>query len=392
MKIRRFLTSILLFILFIPVVYGQKSKTVNIALVSVKNLDTSPQFDYLGGMIQGLLLYDYTKTPGVAVVDRQSLDRVFNEQQLQSTGITGDPDNAAKMGKILGVNFFITVDYVVMGQDVLITEKLIAVETGKISVISERGGIENTIHAVADKTAEFLTGKVPGFKNEGSDRSLVTLKDEAPGTITLHSPLVQAEIFIDDEFAGYTAGDVEKPLAFGGVKAGKHKIRVHLGNAWGMIDLPAFRFHDWEETVNVQPGKNHVIRDRTRDFNGQIYELMRIYKTSVKLTGEERNKLNDTIPVSFTDREGRKVDVTVMLNPDFSTPVPSFKPVVVYNGSRQKIQTLVPLENKDNEFVFTVEKIKCSLELDTRLSPNRVEFTIERTDIWQGMFDDEKKK
>lgn len=54
MKIRRFLTSILLFILFIPVVYGQKSKTVNIALVSVKNLDTSPQFDYLGGMIQGL--------------------------------------------------------------------------------------------------------------------------------------------------------------------------------------------------------------------------------------------------------------------------------------------------------------------------------------------------
>ena len=296
------------------------------------------------------------------------------------------------MGKILGVNFFITVDYVVMGQDVLITEKLIAVETGKISVISERGGTENTIHAVADKTAEFLTGKVPGFKNEGSDRSLVTLKDEAPGTITLHSPLVQAEIFIDDEFAGYTAGDVEKPLAFGGVKAGKHKIRVHLGNAWGMIDLPAFRFHDWEETVNVQPGKNHVIRDRTRDFNGQIYELMRIYKTSVKLTGEERNKLNDTIPVSFTDREGRKVDVTVMLNPDFSTPVPSFKPVVVYNGSRQKIQTLVPLEKKDNEFVFTVEKIKCSLDLDTRLSPNRVEFTIERTDIWQGMFDDEKKK
>lgn len=392
MKFRRFLTSILLFVLFIPVAYGQKSKTVNIALVSVKNLDTSPQFDYLGGMIQGLLLYDYTKTPGVAVVDRQSLDRVFNEQQLQSTGITGDPDNAAKMGKILGVNFFITVDYVVMGQDVLITEKLIAVETGKVSVISERGGTENTIHAVADKTAEFLTGKVPGFRNEGSDRSLVTLKDEAPGTITLHSPLVHAEIFIDDEFAGYTAGDAEKPLAFGGLKAGKHKIRIHLGNAWGMIDLPAFRFHDWEETVSLQPGKNHVIRDRTREFNGQIYDLMRIYEMSVKLTVDEQKKLNDAISVSFTDREGKKVDVIVMLNPDFSTPVPSFKPMLSYNGSQQKIQAITPVEGKDNDFAFTAGKVKCSLSIDARWPPYKVDFTIERTDIWQGMFDDEKKK
>ncbi|HNX58751.1 MAG TPA: hypothetical protein PKK43_06615, partial [Spirochaetota bacterium] len=65
---------------------------------------------------------------------------------------------------------------------------------------------------------------------------------------------------------------------------------------------------------------------------------------------------------------------------------------VSYNGSPQKIQALVPVEGKDNEFSFTVGKIKCSLRIDMRWAPYKADFAIERTDIWQGMYDDAKSR
>jgi TolB-like protein len=374
-----------------PLAPQTQGKSVNIALVSVKNLDSSPQYDYLSGVIQAILLYDYTKTPGITIVDRGSIDRVFGEQQLQSTGIVSNPDNAVKIGKLLGVNFFCSAEYVVMGNEVLITLKFISVDNAKVSVFSERGRTENIIHLIAEKSAAFLTGKQPEFRSTVSDRSLITFKDEAPGSIALHSPLVHAEIFLDNEFAGYTKGNSETPSEFPNLKHGRHTIRVHLGRAWGVIERPAFTFRDWEEHIDVQPGKRHVIKDLTRDFNGQIYDAMRLLDVDVRITGDAQKKISEKFSASFTDREGKKVSIELILNPDFTKPVPVFHPVLTYNGSSENITPFSPEAGRDNSYTYTKEKIKIGIQLETRYSPFSFSLRMERTDIRQGMYDEEKK-
>lgn len=382
-----FITAVISF----PVSSQTGAKNVNIALVSVKNLDSSPQYDYLSGVIQAILLYDFTKTQGLTIVDRGSIDRIFAEQQLQTSGIVSNPDNAAKIGKLLGTHFFCTAEYVVLGNEVMITLKFIAVDSGKVTVFSDRGRTENIIHLIAEKSVQFLTGKNTEFRSNISDRSLITLKDETPGSIALHSPLVHAEIFLDNEFSGYTKGNSETPSEFPNLKPGKHTIRVHLGRAWGVIVKPAFTFRDWEETVEVQSGKRHVIKDLTRDFNGQIYDAIELFSENYRISDETKEKIKQKIIVSFTDRQGKTIEITVLLNPDFSGKIPEFSPVLSYNGETEKLKNISPEAGKDNTFEFSKGKVKCVLKLDTRYSPFSFSYEILRTDIWQGMYDEVKK-
>src|SRR5208282_5219665 len=61
----------------------------------------------LGTAASDILITELTKTGKFIVVDRDKLDKLITEQQL---GISGaiDPNTAAKMGKILGLNAIVT--------------------------------------------------------------------------------------------------------------------------------------------------------------------------------------------------------------------------------------------------------------------------------------------
>ncbi|MDX9958819.1 MAG: CsgG/HfaB family protein, partial [Spirochaetia bacterium] len=83
-----------------------------VAFISARNLDVDPRSDYVGGIIQGLLLYDLTRTPGVDLIDRSSLDRVLAEQELQLSGLIEDQGSALKVGGLLGADFLIYAEYV----------------------------------------------------------------------------------------------------------------------------------------------------------------------------------------------------------------------------------------------------------------------------------------
>jgi TolB-like protein len=365
-----------------------QTKSTHIAVISVKNLDSSPQFDYLGGMIQGLLLYDFTRAAGVTVIERSHIDTVINEQQLQSTGLVNDPPNAAKVGKLLGVQFLIFCEYVVMSQEALVTIKIISVETGKVTVFTERGRTENIVHLLAENSCSFLTGSKFSFRSAASDRSLISMKDESPGSIALYSNIVRAEIFLDNEFVGYTKGSAETPIELDKLKPGSHTVRVHLGNAWGVIDVPQIRFRDWEETVNVQPGKRHAVRDRTRDFNGQLYDLIQLNRTDIKMTDDKIAELKKPIDCSFIDREGKKVSVIITILPDIEKSMYTVK--INYNGQTTTHTANTEIK-KYNEFVFKSGKIKCDIRIDTRRNPVPFYMLVERTDIRQGMYEEDKK-
>ena len=76
---------------------------VKIAFLSIDNLSVDPRYDYLAGIISGILLFDLAGVNDIVVVDRSSLESVLREQELILSDLT-DEDKAVDVGKILGAD------------------------------------------------------------------------------------------------------------------------------------------------------------------------------------------------------------------------------------------------------------------------------------------------
>ena len=86
-------------------VAGAQTRTV--AFLHVANLDTNPRYDYLAGMIKGLLLFDLSRIEGVAVVERSRLEEVLREQELQLSDLLSNDVQSVGVGKLLKADFLL---------------------------------------------------------------------------------------------------------------------------------------------------------------------------------------------------------------------------------------------------------------------------------------------
>jgi len=231
---------------------------------------------------------------------------------------------------------------------------------------------------------EHYTGVKPVFSDPAAERSILTLKDETPGSIALHSIMQHAEIWLDGEFAGYTTGNSELPFVMDRLRPGRHVLSVRMGRGFGVVLLPQVEFADWEVEVDVQPGKRHVLRDETRDFNSQLYRLQ--YLVSDDFRWKPGMALKPW-SLSFKDRTGKDVAVSLALNPESGSAGFLLRPRLTVNG----VEETWTVAGKPGEYV-ELEKIvgllKVTLEIDMRYTDTEVDVTVERTDVWQGMFDD----
>jgi TolB-like protein len=282
---------------------------VRLALLSVENQSADPRFDYLEGIIRGVLLFDLSSQAGVEIVTRTDLDAVLREQELQLSAVAADPQAATRVGKLLGADYLVRTEYTALGGEVQVTVRLVEVAGGRALSFVERGSSENLLHALAERVLQRLTGRQVALQSEQKERSILSLQDEKPGKISLHSPLIDAEIFLDEEFAGYSTGNERVPFVMEGVLPGRHRVRLHLGD-FGVVKEPEITFHDWEQTVEVLPGKNHILRSNARHFNDLIYRLQQLLREEIR-----RAELSQPAVVkrrhdaSFVDRSGRRVEV-----------------------------------------------------------------------------------
>ena len=109
---------------------------VRLALLSVENRSADPRFDYLEGIIRGVLLFDLSSQPGVELVTRTDLDAVLREQELQVSAVAADPQAAARVGQLLGADYLVRGEYTALGGEVQVTVRLVEValkyaETGR---------------------------------------------------------------------------------------------------------------------------------------------------------------------------------------------------------------------------------------------------------------------
>lgn len=376
---RKMLFSLLLLFFLITAGLGSQS----IAFTGTENRSDKTGYDYLGAIIEGVLLYDLSKVPGITIVERKRLETVLAEQRLSLSGLTGDSPalRPLEVGKLLSADYLLSAEYAVLGEDVTLTAYLMDSRTGTVLPFAIRAVLENDIHSLAQRIAKNLTGQDYSFVNPAEKRNLLTLRDLTPGSISLFCNLLHGEILLDGRFIGYTDGNLYTPLILSDLDPGTYKLRIRLNNDFGTIKLPEFLFSDWEEEVTVRPGRATIVRAVIRHFNEQVYGLSKIHMKDYILTPEKPN-LTDSASYGFTDRQGKEITISYVLRGEYSGDTGKVYLELTYGGVLYRFQ----VDKNNPELEERIGHIQVVLR-HTAAYPRetKASFQIWRTDIYQGM-------
>lgn len=378
---KRIILSLVLVQLIILSIPAQTvSDGVKTAFLDFENINMDPALDYLGGIIKGLLLYDLSQNDYIQLVNRSELENVMKEQNLRLSGLAEDSENVLKVGRILGADWLINGEYIYLGRDVLMTISLTNVETARVYAFSERGSSENTIHSLAEKIITKLTGMETVFQNEDSVRSIISMKDESPGKLKLYSWVPGAEIYLDDKFIGYTGEDNKVPYIIERVEPGTHIIRTHYW-PFGEVDLPEMIFHDWDEQFEITSGEEVVLRANQRQFNSIIYDLQQLIRENYRYSNGNPGLYEKKHDVQWQDRNATdhliSYEITSRLDADhYSCEISMLYDGETFSWSREAAP------DEDIEIRETIKDV----EVRFNWSRNRIEYSVRRKDIEQGMW------
>ncbi len=375
-RLHRILVFFVLLALISAPVFSQ-----TVAFVGTENRTGSPELDYLGSIIEGLILFDLSRINALTLVERQRLNAVLEEQKLQLSGFTAPGGKELEAGRLLSAQYLARIDYTLAGEgDLVCNLSLTETETGRLTVFTSRGSQENEIHRLAEQCAKALTGRGWDFINPVEQRNLLTLRDVNPGTLYLYCNLENAEILLNQRFAGYTGGDLYTPIILDDLDPGTYTLTIRLGPDFGMVKLPEFTFHDWEEEVDIRPGRTTIHRSLVEHFNSVVYRESQLVRERARL--DEDNRLFTAVhPADFKDRQGRLIPLTLEITgkrePDRSTA----DVVVKYDGREIRMTA----DSSQPEIERTTGLISITLQVDHYGGYSDLTYEIWRTDISQGM-------
>ena len=300
-----------------PGLFGQNSE--KIAFVTLENQSGDPRYEYLAPIIEGILLYDLSEKGSVNLVERKNLQKIMVEQEFQQSGIT-DPTEAISLGKIAGATHLIYGNYTLVNGEVHLSLQLTQGETGDTWVFKERGFSEHVVHLAAEKIIRRISGRTLVLADSTNNRSLVSLRDETPGILALHSRIIGAKIFIDGEFAGFTQGDEKKPILFEHLPPGNHIVRTHLEDNFGVFQLPALKFTDWEHTVDIKPGRQTAVIDESLNFFTAVEQITSIAYDNKSVSSGRKLLLKSEKTITYTTPEGVARTLKIEFVPKAGSP------------------------------------------------------------------------
>jgi hypothetical protein len=354
-----------------------------VGFLTVENKNRDPRYQYLVGIIEGLLLYDLSQSDElIALVDRGNLERVVDEQKLRLSGLIDD-DGAVQVGKLIGADSLMSADFIFLGNDIIINLTVVDVETGLKRVKSERGRTENMIHSLAEWAVLELTGAEVAYRTPETDRSIISMRDETPGSIALYSNLVDAEIYLDGEFIAYTTGDPRVPYVIEDVDPGLHVVRTDLGRDFGVVKEPEITFHDWEEEIEVRAGKRKIVRADERHFNDFLSDIDNLVYESENLRPGGRTELRVDESFSLMDRTGTPVQVAFSAIASLGEAGAIVEAELVYAG---EVQTYRLDSSNDEPLSESIGIVQLEISMRDRGDYGvDVRIILERSDVEQGM-------
>jgi hypothetical protein len=383
MSIMRKIGLKLFFVVFLILIIPEMLSAKTVAFIGVQNLSKNPEYDYLAAFTEGVILFDLSSVKEITLIERNRLEKIVSEQQLQLSGLTGEDQEkkSIKAGKLLSADYLVSVDYTLVGGEAAFTLRMADTTTGAVRVFTSRGTIENDIHTLSESLARTLTGNNYSFVNKSEKRSLLTLRDLMPGSISLYCNLVNAEITLNGKFAAYTIGNLYTPLSIPDIDPGIYTMKIHLSEDFGVVKLPGFTFSDWEEKVTVNSGRVTTLKAVIQHFNEILYKQAQLFDGDYNLTDKDpKIELNKSI--SFIDRQGKTIAMKISINGTRNAKGTTAACTLNYEGKDHILQVTKDTPEKKED----VGKVSIKLELNTS-GPDldRISVSIMRTDIHQGM-------
>lgn len=126
---------------------------ITIAILPFRNNTSTAGLDSTGITLADLISAQMAGTKGYRLVERQRIEEILNEMKLGMSGIV-DPNTAVGIGKMLGANVMAFGSFSVLGKKVLLTMRLVKVETGEIvGGVNERGDDFSNLDLLAQNAA-----------------------------------------------------------------------------------------------------------------------------------------------------------------------------------------------------------------------------------------------
>ena len=378
--------ALLIFLALVPA-QAQSGSKFSVAVLGLENTAGDPRQDYLASLAEGILRYDLSVLADIPLVERRNLDKLLAEREF-SLSAAAEPRQAIRAGGLLGATHLVLGEYTVVAGELSLTVHLVDTASGTAVTFRDRGTSEHVVHRIAEKiAARLLDRRGLVFADAANDRSILSLRDETPGIIALHSPIRSAEIFLDGEFAGFTKGNEIEPILLESVRPGRHTLRVHLsGGDFGVVILPQVEFKDWEIVVDVRPGGRHVVRDQTRHFNEILYRMEYLSSFELKAERGKASALAFSRELSFTDRTGRTVPVSLTGTPSESGAGLRLSLVLKVGGEEIRGAVAFPAR-PDAPASLRIAAGAAALEAELTDSSGswELDVTVRRTDVYQGL-------
>lgn len=167
----RFKDSIHQLALAIQPSVSSSSMKKTIAILAFQPSDLSPSF---AQQVQDHLLEEYFNLGRFKIIERESLDRILKEQNLQLSGIVNETE-AKRVGRIIGVDFISFGTIAKFNNVIRISGRTTSVETGEIVAIS-------SVEIPIDDDLSSMLGVTKSTDVVEKPKSSISLK--SPWTVT----------------------------------------------------------------------------------------------------------------------------------------------------------------------------------------------------------------
>ena len=133
------------------------AEPVRLGVMEFENVTKDTKFDWVSRGIQESLSSKLAALPGVVVIERGQINKILQEQRLQASGFV-DTETAVELGKIIGIKKAVTGSYQVSTTNILISARVIDVETAESSSGVEAQGNVDDIFSQYTSLATNLSG------------------------------------------------------------------------------------------------------------------------------------------------------------------------------------------------------------------------------------------
>lgn len=357
---------------------------VTVLLLDITNLSKDTQYDYMENLIKAILQFDFATVRQLKLVDKATLEKALQEQELLLSRLK--LEQAFELAAALQAEYLITGKFRMIAGEVEITISLYETKTQQPVNYIEQGRSENLIHAMAEQIVFRLTGKMEEFQSELYERSLVSLIDEKAGSISLHTTLKDAEVFLNDELVGITSGLLHTPTKIEELEPGRYVLRVHLPE-FGVIKMPEVTLHDWQQEIDITPGKHYVAKANIEHFSYLLTNLVELVSEKADLSlGAGRKSYGRAHEVVFSDRQGAEIKLTLQVTAGLETDKVAVKVKILKDETEQELEQICPF-GETKSVSQQIGIVKLTVTTDYKYKNNAtVSYALERTDITVDMW------